>query len=1159
MIVRHNFFTLYVTLIFCILIIIISRTSLKSQDLKFHHITSDEGYGFGNTWAIMEDSEGFMWFATEDGLIKYDGYNFTIYRNDKLDSSSISSNFSMVLLEDRYNQVWIGTFGGGLNLYDRKTDTFRSFMYDSEHSFSLPHNRVKTLLESQDGNIWIGTEGAGVVLLDPNPEKLQDVKFKPFVHPQINTKDPNILMIRDIEEDIAGNIYIASLSGVIITDKSRKNVTHLQKGNNYPNVLSSNSILSIHIDSKERVWLGTLDEGLDLYLPVEKRVVRYKPSKETNSLNHYEVGTITEDNTGNIWLGTDDGLSKIDDSSDLIPANRFTNYFYEPLNENSLLSNSVKIVYVDSKNSLWAGTYYGGINVYNPNLYKFTSIRNKPWLSTSLSHNNVTSFAEDDHGNLWIGTDGGGVNLLKNAKNNIYGDDFIDINIRRSINQKPETKVKTMKFDHDGNLWIGFWVGGLYSYNLRTNKMSYFGPNDITNSGLEGIRILDLDVDQNNNMWVATFDQGIGFFNRSTGKFKNYLPTEKSNVGVKGERFNSLIIDSKNRVWAGGDLGGLNLYNKEYDAFDRIEVGELLNKNISILSLMENKNGEICVGTVASGMFIYNPETKSVKNFTEDSGLLNSVIHAMLEDNSGNFWLSTNNGLSVLNTTSNTFTNYTKTDGLQGNQYNNGSSYKLSNGLILFGGTNGWDAFYPDSIRKSDKVERIIFTNFWVNGKLVSLNDENSILSNHLNSLEPINLKHDQKSFTVEFGMLDYDFSPVNQYAYFLEGFDTEWQDIGIDRKAVFTNLSPNDYKLKVKATNHDGFWIEKPEVLVINIIPAWWQTSYFRISVLMLAAILLYLIYRIRINFLINQSKKLERIVEHRTAELKSKNVDLHEKHNEIQAQNEELSAQNEQINLQREELEKTQSELRDINERLEDIVKKRTTKLETTIKQLDKTVLELDRFVYSASHDLSSPLKSIKGLIQILRFEQEPERINTCINHMIKSVSSLENVIKSLVDYSRNTHMEINKTSVYCYNQVDEVISELKYWPEAKKIRIDNAIDKTFMVNSDANRLKIILHNLIGNSIKYADLTKDNPYIKIDCESVLDGWKLIVSDNGIGIDKKHLKKVFNMYYRASENSKGSGLGLFIAKESVTKLNGNIDVWSEKSSGTTFTISFQN
>jgi signal transduction histidine kinase/ligand-binding sensor domain-containing protein len=1135
------------------LLVIWAPAKVLAQDINFHHITQDQGTGFGNVWGILEDYEGFMWFATDDGLIRYDGYDLVMYRNKKEDPGSISANFVVVLLEDRYNQLWVGTFGGGLNLYDRRTDSFRRFIYNPDDPHSLPSNRVKTMIESQDGNIWLGTEGKGMVIFDPNPEKLDNLTFKRFDHPSLDTSDPEIFMIRSVCEDLAGNIYIGSLSGVTILDNDRKSLVQLRKGDSYPNILSSNLILEVFVDSKQRIWIGTLDEGLQLFLPKQQKVISYYASESDKTLNHPEIETIAEDHNGVIWVGTDNGLSRMNDFKSDIPDNQFTNYVHQSLNGNSLLSNAIKIIYVDSRNALWVGSYSGGINYYNPDLYKFIPIRKKPWATTSLHHNNVTTFAEDKDGNLYVGTDGGGISVLKNANEDIFQDNYYGITIQYSKDYAPETKVKTLKFDHDGNLWIGFWVGGLYSFNPNNKKTKYYGPGDESDSGLAGIRILDLEVDKNNNIWVAAFDQGISYYDRSTGKFKNYLPSTKPNVGVKGERFNALLLDSNGRLWAGGDLGGLNLYNPKTDAFERIESGDILNASISILSLLETENQEICIGTTASGVIIYNPETKEIKNITMESGLPNNMIHSMQQDKSGKIWISTNMGISSINYLLNIVINYSKTNGLQGNLFNNGSSFVTSGELMLFGGTNGWNAFYPDTIQKKRELKTIVFTNFYVNGKLVKVNDAESILKTHLNDQMPISLNFRQRSFAVEFAILDFSFANSNLYAYFLEGFDKEWQQIGTERKAVFTNLNPGNYRLRIMATDHDGFLFEKPEVLSINIVPAWWQTRLFKAAILIIGVIIIYVLYRMRFNFLVTMSRKLEKIVQERTIELKDTNLELQQKNDEIQAQNEELLAQNEQISLQREQLEKAQEELRIMNDQLENIVKQRTEKLENTIRQLDKTVLELDRFVYSASHDLSSPLKSFKGLIEILKHETEPDNIMMCIEHMIKSVGSLEEVIKNLIDYSKNTHSLVEHTSIDFNDLLKEVISELLYWPEAKNIRFDLPEDKSQVIRSDRKRLKIILHNLIGNAIKYADYKKAISFIGFDFKLHNDNFEIRIIDNGIGIDEEHLEKIFEMYYRASEKSTGSGLGLFIVKEAVNKMNGTIRVESVKKEGTTF------
>jgi signal transduction histidine kinase len=426
--------------------------------------------------------------------------------------------------------------------------------------------------------------------------------------------------------------------------------------------------------------------------------------------------------------------------------------------------------------------------------------------------------------------------------------------------------------------------------------------------------------------------------------------------------------------------------------------------------------------------------------------------------------------------------------------------------------------------------------------------------------------------------MLEYSFSDRNQYAYMLEGFDDSWQPIGSQRRATFTNLSPGTYRLKVKASNSDGLWTAGDKQLTIRIQPAWWQTTLFRIAVVVLSVIVVVSLIRIRITYLLRQKRKLKKKVKQRTIQLKQKNQELTErieeirhqnsilhqqqrqiveKNNEIQAQNEELTAQNDQIMLQRENLRIAEQKLKEVNEQLEALVEQRTKKLEETIQQLDKTVTELDRFVYSASHDLSAPLKSVLGLVQIARMEKETERVGEYYNHIEFSVQKLDRVIKSMVEFSRNYHLDVTTAHFNFHDLVNEVLRELAFWPEAQKITFKNLTAKDSIINSDAQRMKVVLHNLISNSVKYADFSKNDSYIHIDFRQNGSGKAIVISDNGMGIETERQPRIFEMYYRATDRSHGSGLGLFIVKEIILKLGGTIDVKSTYGTGSTFTIRF--
>ena len=1123
-----------------------------AQGIKFQHITSNDLSGFGNVWAVAEDVDGFLWFGTEDGLYKYDGYDITPYQHNPSDSGSISGNFVVSLFEDSHHNLWIGTYGDGLDLYDRSKNIFHHFRHDPKNNNSIPNDRVKTITETHDGTLWIGTEGGGIATLKTGtPIHVDNLNFR---RPAPDSISAGSLFIRAIVEDKKTSVlYIATFDrGISIIDPVRKTIQNLRHEPGNPNSLASDKILELFLDSRNRLWIGTTDDGLDLYLPDQHTITHYPPANDLHSVCDQEIETIVEDATGRIWIGTDSGISIMSDSNK-IPRNYFENYQHQPLDEFSILSNSVKILFRDSRNSIWAGTYFGGMNVYNPRAFKFNALRSKPWITKSLSNNNVTSFAEDKNGNLWIGTDGGGLNFLPNALSNIQKDDYQHIPIRNPLTGKLETKVKSVVVDKNNFIWIGLWGEGMYRLDPSSNKTTYLALDP--NSVFHGTSVLQIEVDRKNNLWIGTFGDGIFYYDQQTKALTQYQTNPNKENALTSERIRTMLLDSKGRLWIGGDVGGLNLFNEATKSFERIEYQGVLTRNITILNLMESHDGKIWIGTVSSGAIVYDPKTKKASSVLHDSASINQVINAMLEDEHGKIWMSTSSGIRVYDPVTNQSTIYTKDDGLQSNHFNVNSALKASNGMLMFGGISGWNAFFPDSIQVGKQLPKIVFTDLWVNNKRVNVHTPHSPLRTSITETKSIELHHYENSFSIEFAALEYNFSRKARYAYQLEPFNDQWQYINYERKITFTNLDPGRYTLRIKAKNQDGVWTEKAMPLVIVIRPAWWQSNAFRVSAALAVLIVFYTIFRLRLAYLIRQRKNLTREIELHTAELKTKNNELAELNGEILSQNEELSAQNEQIITQREELELTHRKLEETNEHLEELVRHRTEKLEDTVRKLDKTVAELDRFVYSASHDLSAPLKSILGLVNIAKMETDQAQVGHYYNYIEMSILKLERVIKNLVEFSRNSHLEIRLSPFKFSNLVGDVMQELAFWPEARKVKIIDTSDPSLELISDEQRLKVVLHNLIGNAIKYADVTKNEPYIKIHCRQKGSSWLINIMDNGIGIDERYQQKVFEMYYRATDRSQGSGLGLFIVREIVQKLGGEITVESVRGQGTEFLI----
>lgn len=1149
------------------ILLVVTGMSL-SQDIKFNHITTNDGLTNGNVRTILQDYQGFFWFGTEDGLQRYDGYSLVDYRHDPGDSTSVSSNFIFYLYEDSKKNLWVGCMDGGICWYNRKENNFRCFKSDPEDPSSIMNNLVRSITESSDGKLYVGLKEGGFSYFqipDTIPSKIAFTNF-PITNIH-NESGPS--WVSDIIEDRDKSMLVAIIGAGVHRYKPKTN--ELRE-------ILQDSIAKrtqrLTIDSKNRLWISTWGDGLYVYDKSTKRLAHHTAGREAHQLDHNQIEDVYEDPEGNFWICTDNGLSFLHYSFDPFGDCYFVNYTHNEFEPSSLLSNSIKAFYIDDRNRFWVGSYFGGVNIYDKNALKFNAIRHKIWAPGSISSNNVTAFEEDSDGNLWIGTDNGGLNYLKEGIPNIRKDQFKTIDIRLK-GQKIE-KIKCLQLDQENNLWVGTWGTGLFKLNTATLTYQHYGVERNPNQGLLADQVMVVKADREDNLWIGTFSGGLSFFNKKKNRFTHFPNLSSDSSSSGRSNIKSIHIDRRGRVWVAAEVRGLHVYNATKNTFRPIE-NTILKKDLTILSIHEDKAGMLWLGTNAVGLIQYDPEKGTTLLFNEKTGLRNNVIYAIEQDDrTGKLWLSTNQGLSEFDPAKKIAKNYNRTDGLQGNQYNPESSFKSSKGTLLFGGINGMDAFIPGRIETSAHLADIVFTNFSLNNVETNVNDTRSPLKENIVLTEKIDLEHNQNSFSVGFAMLEFSFSDRNQYAYMLEGLNDTWQHIGAERKATFTNLNPGTYTLKVKASNSDGVWTSVDKTLVIRIHPAWWQTTLFKIAIITLFTITAIAVVRMRIQYLVRQKHKLKKKVRQRTHELKLKNdelsekieeirsqneilhkqkVQIIEKNNEIQAQNEELTAQNDQIILQRENLMSAEYKLKEVNERLEALVEQRTKKLEETIQQLDKTVTELDRFVYSASHDLSAPLKSVLGLVQIARMEKEADRVWEYYNHIEFSVQKLDRVIKSMVEFSRNYHLDVQTAHFNFHDLVSEVLRELAFWPEARRISFKNTVSEGTIIKSDSQRMKVVLHNLISNSVKYADFTKPDSYIHIDFNRNGAGNTIIISDNGMGIEKERQSRIFEMYYRATERSHGSGLGLFIVKEIILKLGGTIEVRSSYGAGSSFII----
>lgn len=1132
--------------------------NLWGQPVFFNHIGQEDGLRNGNVRTLVKDHQGFIWIGTEDGLHRYDGYSMKIYRNRESDSTSISSNFIICLFEDSKKNLWIGTLDGGLCVYDRRRDTFRKFPSQASTSNARINDAIRVITEGRDHYLYVGSNGLTKAKVSAD---IDSIHFEQVALPA-GLAEKEATKVLSIAEGPDGDLLIAiNANGLFNYDCSA--------GEFSPHAISQleKTIFSIYVDTRRNlIWIGSWKNGVVIYDPHTGKHARITAGNNTESLRSNQVSAITADTGGNVWVATENGLSVIPHDSNPFVKKIVNTYLPDRLNQTSIHGSIIKAVYVDNHDKLWVGAYYEGLNVYDKHAMNFGTLSIPKEILNGPLYTNISAIAEDTLHRFWVGLDGGGLFLFQGKL-----DKPLDLKIEPITVCSNTDKVKALTMDRDHNLWIGTWGNGLFMLNTTTrqcrNLEEFCAELDI------GKEIMSLDADAAGNLWIGTFDHGLFRYTMASNQL-----VKIRNIGAPSnfvDRINALFVDAEDNVWVGKIAGGLRYIHRGASDYTDI-ITDHLGATTTVSALYRDQQGTLWIGAPNDGLIEYDPQTQRSRLFGEEQGLANSMIYSIAEDSLGRLWLSSNMGISLFEKRSGKFTNFSKANGLSTNQFNRGSVAGHLGSYLAFGSIRGLNFFQPNVFEKKNEDISVVFTRLLLNNHEQPVGGAHTVLPENITTIRALELQHHQNSFSIEFAGLNFNFTNQTVYAYRLEGFDKDWQYAGNRRLASYTNLAPGTYRLQVRASDSKDHWPSSYHELQLRIVPAWWQTIWFKAGLVLVFVLFVIGVHKIRIRYLLVQKEKLEELVKTRTQKLNAANTLLNtrieeinsinallsrqqnqiiEKNNEIQAQNEELLSQNEQIAAQHERLVLVEKKLREVNASLERTVDERTEKLQHTIDNLNKTVFELDRFVYSASHDLSAPLKSILGLVGIIRIEKDPVQVHAYIEYIKDAVVKLEAVITSMVDYARNAHTVIQSEHFNLLALVNEVIGEFAFLPEVSTIVYSNRIDPGLQIQSDRTRIKVVLHNLIGNSTKYIDKYKEERWIRIECEQAGKYWRLRIMDNGIGIKKEYLDKVFNMYFRATEKSKGSGLGLFIVKETLTKLGGTITVQSEFGAYTTFEL----
>ncbi len=812
---------------FFIICFLIHIASLYGQQniVQFEHINLEEGLSQGSVYCVLQDQKGFLWFGTQDGLNKYDGYQFTVYRHNKYDSSSLSDNCINAIYEDVDGYLWIGTLSGGLNRLDLRTNTFKSFQVKGNNPESISSNTVSWIYQDHSGKMWVGTDN-GLNLM--NGENF--IKFK---YDESNSSSISGNSITCIYEDSQKNLWFGTNQGLNRYDPATKS---FQRFSLYHEADKSkySHITSLFEDQNRNLLVGTNGAGLfQCTLSSNGRVQPEFKRITFPGIRLNEVSSLLSDPDGNIWIGyQEEGLVRWNPVS-----NKHVHVRTNPVQPKSLSNDRVSALFFDKFGNLWVGTL-NGINKLNLSSQKFASYQNKPGILGDIS-NSVFAISKDEAGNFWTGTRGGLFRL--DTKQEV-----IEYRHQPESPGRREDAIRSIHIDKNASIWIGTEKGTLEIVDPVTKT---FQAIEIDPQWREN-PIYTIREDEDNILWLGTLE-GLYSMDPVSQEIRHYDWQKTIQTGTKRREIRSIEIDDTGNLWIGTRGAGLFYFDKQKEAFINFQNDPKdslsISNNVIACIYIEKKSNTIWIGT-ASGFNKFFPSEKKFNSYTESDGLPNDVVYGILPDDDGFLWLSTNNGVAKFDPKRETFRRYDVSDGLQGSEFNAGAYYRSQDGELFFGGINGYTAFYPREVKDNTLLPEIVLTGFKV------LNEDVG-LSTSVEYIDNINLTHKDYVFSLEFSAIHLTAPEKNRYAYTLEGFDHGW--VYTQRRfATYTNLDPGKYTFKVKASNNDGIWNEKGLSINIFIKPPFWQTWWFYALVTALAGSVVWVLYKFRVGQIRKEEK---------------------------------------------------------------------------------------------------------------------------------------------------------------------------------------------------------------------------------------------------------------------------------------------------------------
>ncbi len=1130
------------------------------NDVTLKEVTNLQGLPSNITFATVQDQAGFIWFATDDGLVRFDGYSTRVFYRGT-GAHDIGDNFIYEVFVDSKGRLWVGTNNSGLYEYDAVHERFISHPILLNGPIQKTLTRVRKIKEAPDGTLWIINQLEGVVSYHPETKKVQH-----FFHQPGNKNSLPSNRTLNLCFDAEKNIWITSEDvGVMVISTTGNLIAHYTNLPSKPGSLPGNTVHAVIQSSNGSIYIGT-----------NKGLCQYEPSNETFKIIHpAETFAIHEKKSGELLTGTYGGMVVLENNKQIsfVPT---TKGFYD---------NHIRDIYEDSAGVIWLSTRSGGINYFYPQLKQIKTFRGNNNEKNSSTRKVIRGFSEDSEGNLWVATVYDGIEIYNPSENRFYN---INSGQYKGIKLKNQS-ITVLLQDRENNMWVGTWGFGIFKLNKGSTQFENIYKNKQGEFIFQSNIILDMFEDSQGNIWVGT-DLGLDVLNPKNMKVRrfSYSDSLKNSITPYGIQSGSIVEDIDGNFWV-GTYGGLNYLVRKYTSQnifeDEFEITNFYMNSGTNINLPDNRiislhynpkiyPDKIMGGTYGGGLFmIYfkNNAAQEIRSYTTREGLSNNVVFGILSDDSGNLWLSTHNGLTMFDKENNSFKQYGPNDGLQGFQFYWGAFYKDSKGYMYFGGTEGYSKLHPDSLTDNSYIPPVVLTDFRVFNNSVLAGDTVNgkvLLTKSVNYIEQIRLGAKENMFSIEFSALHYAFPEDNAYEYMLEGFDKKYIRVRPNqRTATYTNLDAGTYTFRVRGSNYDQVWNPIEKTMQIKVIPPFRKTLAFKLIAILLTMLVTGAWFYFRLKQMKIMRTMLQEKVQERTYELNRSNKLLQIQTKELIQANETLQKQKTSLNEINEQMLARTMQLNDMNAQLEERqqkveeqseeVRAQTETLINTNIELEKSNAAKDKFFSILSHDLKTPFNYILGSAEVLyrRFSQldETKRLKYT-QRIYQSAETTYNLLENLLTWSRAQSNRIlpNPIHLKAFDIIGQCLQVLEGKIQSKELNIVTNISPELTVFVDNNMAHTVFLNVLTNAIKFSHRQGT---IQIIASQEANMVKILFEDHGTGIPESKLKGLFRIDKSVStigtEGEPGTGLGLILCKEFITLSCGKISIESQENQGT--------